>query len=247
MLPLIGITMSFDNHENLAKIGEKYFNAIERAQGLPLPIPPLRNKAALKALAERLDGIILSGGSDIDPSYFHEAPHPRLGDVCPHRDEAEIFLAGEIIRLSKPILGICRGLQVMNVVMGGNLYQDISSKVRDPLKHMQEAPRWHKTHQIEIIEEDSLLYKLIGQKFIKVNSFHHQSVNKPAPDYIVTAAAPDGVVEAVESRERGAFCLGVQWHPEELTDDPVHMRLFQAMVDAAKKRAGQVNQQSEGW
>jgi putative glutamine amidotransferase len=234
--PLIGITMSFDNYKNNANVSEKYFRAIEQAGGLPLAIPPFKDKATLKALAERLDGVILSGGPDIDPSYFHEIPHPRLGNVCPRRDEAEIFMAGEIIRLSKPLLGICRGMQVMNVVMGGNLYQDIPSEIKKPLKHIQDAPRWHKSHEIEIIQEDSLLFKIIGQRRIKVNSFHHQSVKEPALCYKITATAPDGVVEAMESRQKGVLCLGVQWHPEDLTDDPAHLRLFQVMIDAAKRR-----------
>jgi putative glutamine amidotransferase len=236
MRPLIGITTSFNNSKNRANLSEKYYNAIERAGGLPLAIPPLRDKAALKALAERLDGVILSGGPDIDPSYFQEMPHPQLGNICPRRDEAEIFIAGEIIRLSKPLLGICRGMQVMNVVMGGNLYQDISSEIKDPLKHIQDAPRWHKSHEIESIQEDSLLFKIIGQRRIKVNSFHHQSVKEPALCYKITATAPDGVVEAMESRQKGVLCLGVQWHPEDLTDDPAHLRLFQVMIDAAKRR-----------
>ncbi|MDD4568882.1 MAG: type 1 glutamine amidotransferase [Tepidanaerobacteraceae bacterium] len=154
MLPLIGITMSFDNYKNNVNVSEKYFRAVERAGVLPLAIPPFRDKATLKALAEKLDGVIFSGGPDIDPSYFHEMPHPRLGNVCPQRDEAEIFLAGEIIRLSKPLLGICRGLQVMNVAMGGTLYQDIASNVKASLKHVQDAPRWHKSHEVEIIEGD---------------------------------------------------------------------------------------------
>lgn len=239
MQPLIGITMSFDNCNNKANIKERYYSAVERAGGLPLAIPPLRDKAALKALAERLDGVIISGGPDIDPSYFHELPHPKLGNVCPIRDEAEIFMAGEVIRLSKPLLGICRGMQVMNVVMGGNLYQDIPSEIKESLKHIQNAPRWHKSHEIKIIEEESLLFKIIGKKRIKVNSFHHQSVKKPALCYKITATAPDGIVEAMELRQKGVFCLGVQWHPEELTDDPVNLRLFQVMIDAAKRRPEQ--------
>ena len=121
MRPLIGITMSFDDNKKRAKISEKYYNAVELAGGLPLAIPLLRNKANLKTLAKKLDGVILTGGPDIDPSYFHELPHPRLGKICPVRDEFEAIITSEIIRLSKPLLGICRGEEVMNVVMGGTL------------------------------------------------------------------------------------------------------------------------------
>jgi len=225
--------MSLDDSNNMAKLGEKYISAVEQAGGIPLAIPLLQDKNALKILAHRLDGIILSGGPDIDPSYFHEMPHPCLGSVCPQRDETEIFITAEIIKLSKPLLGICRGLQVMNVAMGGTLYQDISSNIKEPIKHIQDAPRWHKSHEIEIVDIDSLIYKIIGKRRIRVNSFHHQSVERPAPDFKITALAPDGVIEAMESNV-GGFCLGVQWHPEELIDDAIHLRLFESMIDAAK-------------
>jgi len=233
MRPLIGITMSLDDSKNIAKLGEKYIRAVEKAGGIPLAIPPLQDKNALSVIVQKLDGIILSGGPDIDPSYYHQLPHIRLGNVCPRRDETEIYIATEIIKKSKPLLGICRGLQVMNVAMGGTIFQDISSNIKEPIKHMQDAPRWHKSHEIEIVDIDSLIYKIIGKPRIRVNSFHHQSINKPAPDLKITALAPDGVIEAMESKGEG-FCIGVQWHPEELIDDIAHMRLFEFMIDAAK-------------
>ncbi|NLZ53769.1 MAG: gamma-glutamyl-gamma-aminobutyrate hydrolase family protein [Thermoanaerobacteraceae bacterium] len=233
MRPLIGITMSFDNSNNTAKLGEKYVSAVELAGGIPLAVPPLQDKDTLNGIVHRLDGIILSGGPDIDPSYFNQLPHPRLGNVCPRRDESEIYIAAEFIKLSKPILGICRGLQVMNVAMGGTIFQDISYNIRKPIKHMQDAPRWHKSHEIEIVDTNSLIYKIIGKIRIRVNSFHHQSVDKPAADLKITALAPDGVIEAMESKS-GGFCVGIQWHPEELIDDVAHMRLFECMIDAAK-------------
>ena len=233
MRPLIGITMSLDYENRTAKLGEKYVTAVERAGGIPVAVPPLEDKNALNAMVQKLDGIILSGGPDIDPSYYNQLPHPRLGNVCPRRDQNELFIAAEFIKLSKPILGICRGLQVMNVAMGGTLCQDISSSIKNPIKHMQNAPRWHKSHEVEILDMNSLLYKIVGKQRIRVNSFHHQSVERPATDLKITALAPDGVVEAMES-EAGGFCLGVQWHPEQLTDDIAHMRLFEFLIDAAK-------------
>jgi len=233
MGPLIGITMEFDYSANKAKLGEGYISAVERAGGIPLAVPPLQDDHVLKVLVQKLDGIILSGGPDIDPSYFNQLPHPRLGKVCPKRDISELYLAAEFIRRSKPVLGICRGIQVMNLAMGGDIVQDIPSSVANPIKHMQDAPEWHKSHDIEIVDEDSLLYKLMGRRRIRVNSFHHQSVGKVATDLKVTAIAPDGVIEAVEAKT-GGFCIGVQWHPEYLIEDPDHLGLFKYLVDAAK-------------
>lgn len=233
MRPLIGITMSLDYGSKTSKLREKYIIAVEKAGGVPLAVPPLQDKNVLDVLVQKLDGIILTGGPDIDPSYFHQLPHPSLGNVCPRRDKSEIYLAAEFIKLSKPILGICRGLQVINVAMGGTICQDIPSHIQNPIKHMQDAPRWHKSHEIEIVDTESLIYKIMGRGRTCVNSFHHQAVERPAPNLKITALAPDGVVEAMES-EAGGFCLGVQWHPEDLIDDIIHMRLFEFMINAAK-------------
>lgn len=233
MRPLIGITMSFDYDNKTAKLREKYITAVERAGGIPVAVPPLQDKGVLNTIVQKLDGIILSGGPDIDPSCYNQLPHPRLGNICPRRDQSEIYIAAEFMKRSKPILGICRGIQVINVAMGGTLCQDIPSCIKGSIQHMQVAPRWHKSHEIEIIDMDSLLYKIIGKRRIKVNSFHHQSVDRPAPGLKITATAPDGVVEAVESKA-GNFCIGIQWHPEDLTDDMEHMRLFEYIINAAK-------------
>ncbi|HHX24138.1 MAG TPA: gamma-glutamyl-gamma-aminobutyrate hydrolase family protein [Thermoanaerobacterales bacterium] len=235
MLPLIGITMYVNTNEGIAKINQKYYEAVQRAGGIPLAIPPFMQKEAIEALAYKLDGLILSGGPDIDPFYYKETPHPCLGKVCSIRDKAEISIADQMIKLSKPVLGICRGMQVLNVIMGGSLYQDIESEIKESLKHKQDEPRSCKTHEIEIIKEESLIYRIIKQKRIRVNSFHHQSVKTPAPGMLITAVASDGVVEAIESAQSGKiFCLGVQWHPEELIEDPANFKLFQFLVNAAR-------------
>jgi len=234
MGPLIGITMSFDYDTNTAKLGERYINAVVKAGGVPLAVPPVQDENLLKEIVQKLDGIILSGGPDIDPSYFNQLPHPRLGRICPKRDASEIYLAAEFIRRSKPILGICRGIQVMNVAMGGTIIQDIPSNLENSIKHMQDAPEWHKSHEIRIVDEASLLYRIIGRLQIRVNSFHHQSVDKVAPDLKVTAIAPDGVIEAIEAKRPYGFCIGIQWHPEYLIDDTTHLRLFEYMINVAK-------------
>lgn len=235
MSPLIGITASYDFKNKKASLGKGYFRAVEQAGGIPVAIPPLEDENTLLALAGRLDGILFSGGPDVDPSYFGEEPHPHLGMVCPQRDRMEIFLAREMIKRGKPVLGICRGIQLINIAMGGSIIQDIPAEIKRPIKHQQDAPQWYATHRVEIIDRESLLYKIMGQSCIRVNSFHHQSVKALAPGFKITARASDGVIEAIEAEDRGIFCLGVQWHPEEMWErDPLQFRLFKCFNEAAK-------------
>ncbi|HHW02434.1 MAG TPA: gamma-glutamyl-gamma-aminobutyrate hydrolase family protein [Thermoanaerobacterales bacterium] len=236
MYPLIGITTSYDSENKKASLNRGYFRAVQQAGGIPVPVLPLDDKKVLLRLLERLDGIIFSGGPDVDPSYFNEEPHPRTGDICPERDEAEVFLARESMRLSKPMLGICRGIQLINIALGGSIYQDIDSQIKKPLKHRQDAPHWHASHEVEITCENSWLSEIFGTDRIRVNSFHHQSVKDIAPDLRVTAAARDGVIEAVEAKDRGIFCVGVQWHPEEMWyKDPLQFRLFEHFIKVCLK------------
>lgn len=235
MYPLIGITTSYDNENKKASLNRGYFRAVQQAGGIPVPVLPLDDSEILLRLLERIDGIIFSGGPDVDPFYFHEEPHPNTGDICPERDEAEVFLARECMRRAKPMLGICRGIQLLNIALGGSIYQDIPSQIKKPLKHRQDAPRWYPTHEVEIICEGSILFKIFDRNRIRVNSFHHQSVKDIGPDFKVTAVAPDGVIEAIEAKDRDIFCMGVQWHPEEMWQkDPLQFKLFQRFVEIAR-------------
>lgn len=235
MYPLIGITTSYDNEKKKASLNRGYFRAVQQAGGVPVPILPLDDTKILLRLLEHLDGIIFSGGPDVDPSYFNEEPHPHTEDICPERDEAEVFLARECMRRAKPMLGICRGIQLLNIALGGSIYQDIPSQIKKSLKHRQDAPRWHASHEVEIICEDSELFAIFGQNHIRVNSFHHQSVKDIAPDFKVTAVARDGVVEAIEAKRRDFFCMGVQWHPEEMWHkDPLQFKLFEHFIRASQ-------------
>lgn len=236
MQPLIGITVSFDSEKNKACLSGSYFRAVERAGGIPVPILPLDDSGRLRGLLERMNGIIFSGGPDVDPSYFHEEPHIKMGKISPERDEAEIFLARECLRLGKPAMGICRGIQLLNIALGGSIYQDIPSQIKKPLKHWQDAPGWHASHEVEIICEDSRLFKIFEKSRIRVNSFHHQSVKDIAPDFAVVAVARDGVIEAVEAKDRNVFCIGVQWHPEEMWQkDALQFGLFRHFIEAASR------------
>lgn len=232
---LIGVTMSYDYGKNQAKINENFFHAVELAGGVPVCIPPIRNEAALKDLSKKLNGLVLSGGPDIDPIHYGEKPIPQLGNIDPDRDAAEIFITREMFKLKKPILGICRGTQVLNVAFGGKLIQDIAVYLKNPLKHEQDAPRWHKSHEVEICEEDSVIFYLSGRRRLRVNSFHHQAIEEVAPGFKVCAVAPDGIIEAIESVNKDLFCIGVQWHPEEMLCEPEFFSLFKALTEAAEK------------
>ncbi|WJH37234.1 gamma-glutamyl-gamma-aminobutyrate hydrolase family protein [Paenibacillus sp. CC-CFT747] len=174
---------------------------------------------------------MLSGGTDLDPAYFGEEPHPKLGEVVPDRDRAELLLLDAYLQARKPVLGICRGCQVMNAALGGTLLQDIPSQCPDALQHTQKAPRSHGSHLVRI-REGSRLHGILGALEIRVNSFHHQAVRRAAPGLTVTAHALDGIVEAVE-RPGPPFFVGVQWHPEDMAGgDRYAAALFQSLVEA---------------
>lgn len=236
MKPVIGLTANMDvngKHE----IDPEYMTAIVRAGGLPLIVPV--GVEEVEQLVDLLDGLLLTGGKDAAPLLFGEEPHPHLGEVTPARDRLEIALIRQMHLKDKPLLGICRGIQMLNVAFGGNLFQDIESQiVRPVLQHAQKAPRSHPSHTVKL-EKDSLLEEIIGYKSIQVNSFHHQSVKGVAEPLRICAFANDGVVEAIESRD-GKFILGVQWHPERLAavGDVPSLRIFTSFIQACVKKRG---------
>ncbi len=239
--PLIGITGNFGDKG--CELAEGYYLSVLKAGGTPVVIPPHKDKEALATLLNDLDGILFSGGGDINPLLMGEEPLPELHSVCPKRDEQELFLALEAFHRQIPMLGICRGIQVMAVALGGKVYQDIyaqhkgqgagdmeqevcsDNKEQDVsscslplapcplLKHSQDMPRHYASHTVAI-KEGSVLLSIYGNKqTLPVNSFHHQAVSKTGPHLKIAATSPDGIIEAVESSEHKAL-LGVQWHPE---------------------------------
>ncbi|MEW6522354.1 MAG: gamma-glutamyl-gamma-aminobutyrate hydrolase family protein [Bacillota bacterium] len=233
MLPIIGVTPSYDHEKERYALSPEYTRGIRAAGGVPVMIPFLDEEATCRLL-EVLDGIILSGGVDVDPSHFGEEPLPQLGRVCPERDRAELILTRNALERRIPVLGICRGVQVLNVAAGGTLVQDIPCQVKPSLKHSQAAPRWYPTHAVEM-DDRSTVARLLGASTIRVNSFHHQSVAQPAPGFTITARAPDGVIEAIEGP---GFAVGVQWHPECMWEkDQRFLQLFRGLVDAAVSRS----------
>jgi len=238
--PTIGLTTAV-----LAPAGEHrpprlaqnntYVQAVVRAGGLPLLIPHLEDEALLRAVYERLDGLLLPGGEDIHPDHFREAIHEQCGSISPERDATELPLARWAVQEGKPLLGICRGVQVLNVALGGSLYQDIASQCPDAGRHdwYPGVPRNFLAHSAALVDGTHLA-RILGASALKVNSLHHQSVKDVAPALEVAAVAPDGIVEAVEGRDH-PFAIGVQWHPEELAGTDVRSRLlFEAFVRASR-------------
>lgn len=236
MRPLIGITCSLAAKEPASfNVNQDYVNAVHHGGGEAV-ILPYTDEQGIRELIGTLDGIILTGGPDVDPSYYDEEPHSALGRIDPGRDRFELELVKAAIRFGMPVLGICRGMQVLYVAMGGKLIQDIHSQVGGSIKHKQEAPRPHPSHTVTV-ERNSKLAGMVGQGEVRVNSFHHQAVKEPVMDrFIVSARAPDGIIEAIEFPE-GRFVLGVQWHPEAmLTTSPAMVEIFAAFVAEAAAR-----------
>ncbi|MBK9712473.1 MAG: gamma-glutamyl-gamma-aminobutyrate hydrolase family protein [Kouleothrix sp.] len=240
--PLVGIILTRyarpGGSSTLAGIGEKYILSIEAAGGIPLLIYLSHDAGVLDALYRSCDALLLAGGEDVDPAHYGAAPHPQLGAIEALRDEVELALSRRAVADQKPLLGICRGIQVLNVALGGTLYQDIPAELPGALDHYasRSAPeRSHLAHPVALAE-DSWLAERLGAAAIDANSFHHQSVRDVAPGLRVTGRSPDGVIEAVESTG-ASFVVGVQCHPEELWEraEPRWARMFQGFVAAARR------------
>jgi putative glutamine amidotransferase len=234
MKPIIGITSDVEKDDKHF-LRNDYMQAVIRAGGLPFIIPVGIEKD-VEQVAEMLDGLLLTGGNDINPMLFNEEPHASLGKVSPSRDLCELELARQMLLLDKPILGICRGLQILNVAVGGTLYQDIHQQNDGAiLQHLQNAPNVHCSHFVHL-EKGSLLEEIAGTERIQVNSFHHQSLKDVPTAFNVSGFASDGIIESIESVDK-KFVLGVQWHPELLAkiEDAVSLRIFERFIGACVK------------
>ncbi|MBF6589870.1 MAG: gamma-glutamyl-gamma-aminobutyrate hydrolase family protein [Ktedonobacterales bacterium] len=239
MRPVIGIpcyeARRADNQRPLYGNNISYVRAVERAGGLPLLIPPLQDADALVGLADRLDGLLLSGGGDLAPAHYGESPRPECGVPEVERDVTELALARHALLAKLPVLGICRGHQVLNVALGGTLYQDISTALPEARRHdCHDRARDYRAHSIEI-EPGSRLAAMLGTRQHAVNSLHHQALHRLGEGVRVLARAEDGIIEAIEVRGH-PFALAVQFHPEELApaDEP-SQRLFSAFVRACQR------------
>lgn len=241
MVPLIGITTRFatDVSWSPAFVGVRqgYVDAVLDAGGTPMLIPAQVDPAGLRRIYDLLDGVLLPGGADIDPALFGEERHPRLGQIEPLRDAIELPLARWAVADRKPLLAICRGIQVLNVAFGGTLYQDLESQLPSAVEHDagSRLRSWNNLDHPMTLEPDSRLAELLGTTEAAVNSLHHQALKAIAPGLRVVGRAPDGVVEALEGTGAG-FVIGVQCHPEQLWQGPDTRwrRVFAAFVAAAQ-------------
>lgn len=243
--PLIGITCNFETRDKIGIITEmgvkkqkwqfladNYINAVERAGGVPVMLPVFEKFETAVELIEELDGVIISGGNDVSPSRYGEEPKEN-GEIIPERDEQDIAIASYLFSEKDiPVLGICRGLQVINAMAGGTLHQDLE-KAGFERHSLDESPMNIPVHRVKLTG-GTRLRQIYGVDRMGVNSFHHSAAKEPARGWAVSAvSAEDGVTEALEFPEK-RFFLAVQWHPEMMYDDKLQKKLFDAFISACK-------------
>lgn len=241
MRPIIGVTCDFANGDRPPFEGEepttylrtRYVKAIETLGGIPLLLTTMVQKASIRRVLEKMDGILITGsGPDLDPALYGEKSRLSFRMMGPERANFELTLTRLALRRDLPILGICGGMQILNVAFGGTLIQDIAHEITSPLEHQQKGEGAELTHMVQI-ERGSRLFHIVNKGGVKTNSFHHQAVKKVAPGFRVSARSEDGVIEGIEKPTR-SFVVGVQWHPEYLFPHQEETRkLFRAFLKAA--------------
>lgn len=238
MRPIIGIT-TFKTNEKRAtyvSVADNYVNSIICAGGTPLLIPTNNNLKMITEYLRIIDGLMITGGEDILPLYYGENPIQEITKMDCERDEWEYNLVKQAYDIDLPVLGICRGNQLINVILGGTLYQNIQRQVPDANGHFfTDTPMKFLTHKVKL-EEDSKLFKIFNKTEINVNSFHNQAIKDIAKNFKVTATAEDGIVEGIEDKTK-TFFVGIQWHPEALVKDhPEFLKIFKTFVDICWKQ-----------
>jgi putative glutamine amidotransferase len=208
-----------DGDTSRVRLTAAYVDALENAGLVPLIVPPLTNADAASAILESVAGLVLTGGEDVDPARYGAERHEKIRSVNPARDATESALIEEAQARGTPVLAICRGIQILNVALGGTLIQDIPSECDTKIGHDDETPRDSRSHEITI-EPGSLIARAVGVERCAVNSFHHQAVKNVADGMRVTARSQDGIIEGMESTEDDWWVMAVQWHPEEMTHSP---------------------------
>ena len=208
-----------------------YVTALERAGLIPLLVPPLSSADAAASVLDSVAGLVLTGGEDVDPALYGEKRHEKVVSVNAARDATEAALVEEARARGTPVLAICRGIQILNVALGGSLVQDIPTQCETTIDHDDEGARTSRSHEVSI-EPGSLIARAVGTEHCTVNSFHHQSVKRVADGMRVTARSPDGIIEGIESTDEDWWVMGVQWHPEEMTEsaEPWDRGLFKAFA-----------------
>lgn len=215
-------------------VSHDYVQAVIMAGGIPVLLPVISGEENIRGQIEKVDGILLSGGYDINPLKYGEEPYQEIDATFPEIDDHHLMSARIAVELGKPMLGICRGLQVINVAFGGTLYQDLSHFSSNCLKHFQKGQRHVPSHTVELMQ-DTVLARILGEDAVVTNSFHHQSAKDIAPGFRVNAKAKDGIIEGIEKMDK-TFILAVQWHPEMMADkSPEMLPIFRELISAAEK------------
>ena len=234
MRPVVGVTSDYDTGKRFSVFTyycrRTYISALADSGALPIILPTTLDMEAIKGMGEMLDGLLVTGGGhDIDPSLYGEDKVAPLGEIKGERSQFELAITRIMMELGRPVLGICNGIQVINVACGGSLIQDIPSQVPASLPHRQKETRQETSHEVEILEGTKLA-SILGAGRMMVNSLHHQAVKDLGEGLIINAKAPDGIIEGVEAPQR-PFIIGVQWHPEDLyKTDPKMKALFSSFV-----------------
>ena len=223
--PFPGLERTYVNHD--------YITAIESAGGIPLLLPVIEDEKDVARQLEGLDALVLSGGYDLRPDCYGEEPLQEMGFVWPEMDRHQLAAARTAAELGKPMLGICRGMQVLNVAFGGSLYQDLNEQTSSRQQHVQKGRRHLGSHWVEV-EKDSLLAEFVGAGELYTNSFHHQAIKELAPCFKVCAKAKDGIIEGFEATG-GTMILGLQWHPEMMAQNDKKMAaIFRGLIEKAQ-------------
>lgn len=234
MIPIIGLLAEIDDERN-ARMLNSYARSIEENGGLPLLLPFLKDDESIRRFVDVCDGFVFTGGVDVEPKRYGEPTHPKCGDIKLFRDDLEFRVAERVLETNKPILAICRGIQLLNVALGGKLYQDIPSEIPSEISHTQSEPKTKPSHSVNIIP-GTPLHALIKKDRMVANSFHHQAIRTLGKGLEIMALADDGIIEAVYlPGER--FFRAYQWHPERLfSTDGDNRAIFIEFIEASRKR-----------
>lgn len=234
-IAIAGVTRNWDGQPR-SGVNANYVRSVLAAGGLPIIFVPDLSPEETVELFGECDGLLLTGGEDVDPCHYGATPHPKLGTVDPRRDANELALVAEARARDLPILGICRGIQLCNVALGGTLFQDLPSERPGTIDHDPSTARDVRSHPVTVTEH-SRLADILGTTELAANSFHHQAIDRLGNGLVATAVAPDGLIEGVESTDPHDWIIAVQWHPEELAHEPdaADLKLFSALITAARR------------